>query len=60
MKNFLQNIKGGLTELAKSKPIKILKTAAYIAGGLMALSGLLNVFTYTVTAFKSFSKALFS
>jgi hypothetical protein len=59
MKNLLKNIKGAISSLFNSRPAKILKTVAYVVGGLIVLSGLMNVLTNTVTAFKGLSKAIF-
>jgi hypothetical protein len=60
MRNFLNRIKGSLISLFNSKPAKVLKTAAYIAGGLMVLSCLMNVMAYAVTSFKGLAKAVLS
>lgn len=57
MSNLMKKIKGFFNSIWNSTPGKIAKAGAYVAGGLLLVGGLLQVLTYTVTSFRSFTKA---
>ncbi len=58
MSNLMKKIKGFFNSILNSTPGKIVKTGAYVAGGLLLVGGLMQVLTYTIGAFRGLSKAI--
>lgn len=58
MSNLMKKIKGFFNSVFNSTPGKIVKTGAYVAGGLLLAGGLMQVLTFTIGAFRALSKAI--
>lgn len=58
MENISKKVKDAFNRFWNSTVVKVVKVAAVVATGLWAMTGLMQVLTYTILAYKSLTKAI--
>lgn len=58
MENILKKVKDAFTRFWNSTVVKVVKVVTIVAVGLFAMSGLMQVLTYTIISYKSLTKAI--